>query len=137
MNFQPLMQTLLAMLMAVPLHLCCWTGRMQAAEAEEACTGCHQFLEPSELPAPGHQEHSPDKHCACCEDTLLRQAAPAAIAAPRIILQELPHAAWSPCSLPMQAGWAEAPHSAFPNAQGPPDPGRRVPLFQRHCALLL
>lgn len=130
-----LTQCLTAVLMAVPLHLCCWTGMMHAAEDDAACTGCHQFLDPSELP-PRHQAPGPDRHCACCDDTLLRQAAPAAVTAPKTAVNDLPSAAWPPQWMlaPPPSAASHAP--LFPNAHAPPDPGG-VPLYQRHCALLL
>ncbi|MCA1963174.1 MAG: hypothetical protein LDL31_04425 [Prosthecobacter sp.] len=135
-NLKSLVQSMLAMLMAVPLHLCCWTGMMQAAGAEEACMGCHQFLEPGEVP-PLHSESQPDRHCACCEDTLLRQPLPSSVSAPKVKLLELPVTAWP---VTWDGAWHEVMRwisaYGFPNAHAPPM-AEAVPLFQRHCALLL
>lgn len=125
-------QSLLAILMAVPLHFCCWLGLMDRQE-EGGCTACHQFLEPEEMPM---RPAPSDRHCECCDGTLRRDTSPLALTAPRPLLVEQPSVAWE--------GGAEEPDFVRPVVSGGgirmcehPPPRNKVPLYQRHCRLLI
>jgi hypothetical protein len=126
-------QLLLALLMAVPLHLCCWMGLMKV-ENEAACSACHQFLN-----AEGSASESappPPRHCECCDDTLQRDLTPSAIAAPRPLFSELPLFTWVAPEHPLQAGSPEnSPRQHVRDGHSPP--AGFAPLYQRYCALLL
>lgn len=129
-------QILLALLMAVPLHFCCWMGLMKPATGEETCMACHQFLTPeerSELPA---APPANDRHCECCDGTLLRDQTPVAIGAPKAVLHVLLVIPWADnaCLVPSNLAPISQRH-VLADERPPPDP--RVPLYQRHCALLI
>ncbi|GEP42800.1 hypothetical protein [Brevifollis gellanilyticus] len=130
------LQIMLALLMAVPLHFCCWMGLMKPAGGEEACMSCHQFLTPeerSELPA---VPPAKDRHCECCDGTLQRDQTPVALSAPKALLHVLPMIPWAEVSyvlLPVLAPVSQ--RHILADERPPPDP--KVPLYQRHCALLI
>jgi hypothetical protein len=133
MSAAPL-QIMLALLMAVPLHFCCWMGLMKVADTGEAYMACRQFLLPEELPA--EPEPAKDRHCECCEGTLQRDVASVARHAPRPVLHELPFVAWDGMTgllLPVQVLVSQRHH--LHDERPPPQAG--VPLYQRHCALLI
>lgn len=127
-----LLQSLLALLMAVPLHFCCWMGLM-GNEEEGACMACHQFLSPEEMPL---MPAPLKRHCECCDGTLQRSTSPDMLTVPRPLPVEQPPLVWSHVSkgfFPDQdilSGWQ-------PRAEEHPPPWPAVPLYQRHCALLL
>jgi hypothetical protein len=126
-------QLLLALLMAVPLHLCCWTGLMKTEDAA-ACSACHQFLTDEERSA--ESAPPPPRHCECCDDTLQRDLTPSAIAAPRPLLSELPLFTWvAPEHLLQTASVENSPRQHVRDGHSPP--AGYAPLYQRYCALLL
>lgn len=130
-----LLQIMLALLMAVPLHFCCWMGLMKPAAGEESCMACHQFLtaeERSELPA----APANDRHCECCDGTLQRNQSPVALSVPQPPLHLLPVIPWAEASqLSLSAQTLVSQRSHLPDERPPPQ--RSVPLYHRHCALLI
>ncbi len=138
MNAQLVIQSVLAVLMAVPLHLCCWSGMMQATEREEEmCPACRAMVSDAEAPATPANGPDPERHCACCDDTLLRDVSPAAITAPRAVVLELPSLAWlPPTALALMSSQVWHEQQAHLHAQGPPL-AQTVPLFRLHGAWLL
>lgn len=133
MSHRPL-QFMLALLMAVPLHLCCWAGLMKTAADEQSCMACHQFLTEAERQA--LPEPAPARHCECCDDTLLRGLTPDVLAAPQLVLRELtfylpPDEARQ--HLPAAAESFQKPRLTF----GRPPPGVVVPLYQLQCSRLI
>ena len=132
MHFR-LTQLMLALLMAVPLHLCCWVGLM-GAEPEAPCPACLQFLAPEERAE--ETAPTPDRHCECCDGTLERDLTPPAIAAPLPPTNDLPAFAWSTPRPWMQSAKADlSRQNLCREVHAPPRDG--VPFYQRHCALLL
>jgi len=130
-----ILQIMLALLMAVPLHLCCWLGLMKPAAGEESCTACHQFLtaeELAQLPAPP----APKRNCECCDGTLERGQTPAIVSAPRAGLHVLPGTPWldTACVLLPDPAYLSQRHR-LPDERPPPP--RAEPLYLRHCALLI
>lgn len=129
-------QFMLALLMAVPLHLCCWAGLMKTAPVEPGCMACQLFLSEAErqaLPA----EPAPARHCECCDDTLLRSLSPDALTAPQVVLLELPF------HLPLDEAAPHRPRAmqtsqrpALP-FERPPTPGPVLPLYQLQCSRLI
>ncbi len=130
------LQIMLALLMAVPLHFCCWMGLMKPVEGEEACTACHQFLTPeerSELPA---APPANNRHCECCDGTLQRGQTPVALNAPKAVLHVLPLIPWvDDIGIPLADSSPVSQQHILADERPPPDP--TVPLYQRHCALLI
>lgn len=136
MSYHPL-QIMLALLMAVPLHLCCWAGLMKTpASAELGCMACHSFLTEAEhqtLPAAPAPE---ERHCECCADTLLRSLSPEALTAPQVVLLELPF------HLPLDEAAPHRPQAMQTSPRPPlpcvrPPPGALVPLYQLQCSRLI
>jgi len=125
---------MLALLMAVPLHFCCWMGLMKVPETGEACMACHQFLSPEELPA--KPEPAKDRHCECCDGTLQRDLTPVALHAPRPALHELPFIAWDGMTDMLLPGQVFVSQRQRLHEERPP-PQAGVPLYERHCALLI
>lgn len=125
-------QSLLAILMAVPLHFCCWMGLMDRQE-EGGCMACHQFLEPEERPL---QPAPSGRHCECCDGTLRRDISPLALTAPRPLPVEQPSMAWEHGAL--EPGFIRLVVSgdSLRLCEHPP-PRNKPPLYQRHCRLLI
>ncbi|MES2595621.1 MAG: hypothetical protein V4662_09815 [Verrucomicrobiota bacterium] len=130
------LQIMLALLMAVPLHFCCWMGLMKASEGEEACMACHQFLTPEERSEVPAAPPAKNRHCECCDGTLQRDQTPIALHAPKAVLHALPVIPWvdifdvlQPDLAPVSQGHVLAPKR--------PPLDLKVPLYQRHCALLI
>ncbi len=127
-----LIQSLLAILMAVPLHFCCWLGLMDRQE-EGGCMACHQFLEPEEmplLPAPS------DRHCECCDGTLQRDSSPLVLTAPRPLLVEQPSLAWERDAVEPGFVRPAVSSDSIRVCEHPP-PRNKAPLYLRHCRLLI
>ncbi|MBV6498129.1 MAG: hypothetical protein CJBNEKGG_00343 [Prosthecobacter sp.] len=125
-------QSLLAILMAVPLHFCCWLGLMDRQE-EGGCMACHQFLEPEERPL---QPAPSDRHCECCDGTLQRDAAPLVPTVPRPVLVELSFMDGE-LGAEVSALARSAVCSVHALVCEHPPPRNEAPLYQRHCRLLI
>ncbi len=128
-----LSQFVLALLMAVPLHLCCWGGLM-GAEPEAPCPACLQFMTPEERAAETAPE--PVRHCECCDDTLQRDLSPAAITTPRPTTNDLPAIVWGRPESWITSTTADISRQHLCREDHSPPP-YGVPIYRRHCALLL
>jgi hypothetical protein len=125
-------QSLLAVLMAVPLHFCCWLGLMDRRE-EGGCMACHQFLEPEEKPL---QPAPSDRHCECCDGTLQRDTSPLVLTAPRPLLVEQLSMSWEHGSETLSLVRPAVSGASIRVCEHPP-PWNNAPLYQRHCRLLI
>ena len=121
-------QSLMALLMAVPM---CWCCLAQVLPTETECMSCHQFLLPEDMP----KQHEPDSDCPCCQGTLERNLFPDIAAAPRLVLVDLQTWVWSPVeeALPPTRWEQGAGHRLIAN-HGPPR--KVVPLYRQHCSML-
>lgn len=111
---------------------------MQATERnEEICPACRAMLADSRAPeAPTHLPDE-DRHCACCDDTLLRDVSPPVSSAPRGLAVELPFLAWLAAS-PMHVSPSQVWHEQQSHLQALVLPlAQRVPFFRLHEAWLL
>jgi hypothetical protein len=125
-------QSLLATLMVVPLHFCCWLGLMDRQE-EGGCMACHQFLEPEEKPL---QPAPSDRHCECCDGTLQRDTSPLVLTAPRPLLVEKLSMAWELGAEALPLARPAVSIASLRVCEHPP-PRNKAPLYQRHCRLLI
>ena len=126
-------QIALALLMAVPVHLCCWMGLMKAPE-QETCMACHQFLSPEEREA--EPTPQPDRHCECCDGVLVRDVHPMMVAVPKPLLHEISGGKWDVFSDLGPPVWQKSFQQRLPFCEHSP-PNQGVPLYHRHCTLLI
>ena len=126
-------QSMMALLMAVPMCWCCLAQALPAREVETECMSCHKFLLPEDMP----KQHEPKSDCPCCQGTLERNLSPDIAAAPRLVLVDLQTWVWSPVEevLPPTRWEQQEKGLTLPTNHGPPRTA--APRYHQHCALLI
>lgn len=129
--FTRITQSMMALLMAVPMCWCCLAQALPAREVETECMSCHKFLLLEDMP----KQHEPKSDCPCCQGTLERNLSPDIAAAPRLVLVDLQTWVWQPVEEVLPAmGWVrEAGLRLIPN-HGPPRAS--TPHYRQHCSML-
>lgn len=126
---------ILALLIGVPLCLCCVAQPTFAVETE-TCSACHKFAEPEEQ-APA-QPPASGRDGTCCKKLLQRNISPDTATAPRLVLVDLETWVWQrPESFDFLSWLNEQSHVSLAAAETVAPPRHAVPLFQQHCVLLL
>lgn len=125
---------MLAVLLGVPLCLCCFVKAAPVAETE-TCSACHKFAEPEQKApvqplAPGHDG-------ACCKKQLHRNLSPDTVSAPRLVLVDLQAWVWPRTEDLFILSVLEQPTEYLSVTEHAPPLSAAEPLFQQHCALLL
>lgn len=124
-------QSIMVLLMAVPMCWCCLAQALPAREIEKDCMSCHKFLLPEDMP----KQHEPKSDCPCCQGTLERNLSPDIAAAPRLVLVDLQTWVWPPVEEMLPAiCWA--PEAAFRLIANHGPPRTVVPLYRQHCSML-
>ena len=126
-------QSLMALLMAVPMCWCCLAQVLPVQADDKDCSSCHKFLLPEDRP---QKQSAPSSDCPCCVGTLERALSPDIAAAPSLVLVDLQTPVWQPVEGRLQPTRRQLVIGQKSTAS---DLVRRmaVPFYQQHCSLLL
>ena len=130
--FTRLTQSLMVLLMAVPMCWCCMAKALPSPAAKTDCLSCHKFLLPEDMP---QDKPAPDSDCPCCQGTLERNISPDIAAAPRLILVDLQAWVWLAVEEDLPPlKFVQADYLQTARNHGPPR--LATPLYHLHCSLL-